>query len=253
MHNTFCLTVPMLAAGLAAMPAAGGIPGISRISGSADLQFDVGGFRNSIDADDSGDARLSLNTDGDALPGGLFWSDLSEVEVDLGPTAGRISSDAAFEASDQFFSYSQFVSGSGSVAQGDQFGGNYNGRANFFVSFDAPTLVDIVIRLESTGPLIGDGVSASVRVSGIAGQGPIELQYNDGEPAGVQEFSIRTTIDSPRAVIFDMNADLNLNPDQGFPVSYGGIELFGSITVVPTPGAAALLSLGGLVAGRRRR
>lgn len=255
MHSTICIPASILTSALIALPAAAGVsePGISSVSGSADIQFDITGFRGGLDANDFGEAQLNISTDNDALPGGLFWSDQSNAEVNLGPTSGRIASDAAFEASDQFFSYTQSVSGSGSIADGDQLGGNYSGRANFFVSFDAPTLVDIVIRLSATDPLIGNGAIASVRISGIAGQGPIELRYDNGDPAGIQEFSIRTTIDSPRAVIFDFDADLNLNPDQGFPVEYAGIELFGSINVVPTPGAAATLALGGLIAARRRR
>lgn len=255
MHSTIRISASILAAGFVALPAAAGVsdPGISSINGSADLQFDVTGFRAGLSADDFGEARLDVNTDNDSLPGGLFWSDQSEVEVDLGPTAGLISSDAAFEASDLFFSYTQSVSGSGSIADGDQLGGNYSGRANFFVTFDAPTLVDIVIRLSATDPLIGDGAGASVRLSGIDGQGPIELRYDNGDPAGIQEFSIRTTIDSPRAVIFDFDADLSLNPDQGFPVEFAGIELFGSINVVPGPGATLLLATGGLLTTRRRR
>ncbi|MEM9374371.1 MAG: hypothetical protein AAGA55_12085, partial [Planctomycetota bacterium] len=162
MHSTIRIPASILTAALVTLPAAAGVsgPGISDINGSADLQFDVSGFRAGLNADDFGEARLDVNTDNDSLPDGLFWSDQSEVGVDLGPTAGLISSDAAFEGSDQLFSYTQSVRGSGSIADGDQLGGNYSGRANFFVTFDAPTLVDIVIRLSATDPLIGDGAGA---------------------------------------------------------------------------------------------
>jgi len=253
MANKIGFIAPVLTAAFLTGSALAGVPGISGINGSADLRFDVDGFRDGINASDQGEASLNVNAGDDPLPGGLFWSDTSVVEVDLGPTAGRIRSEAMFAASDQTFSYSQLVSGSGSVAEGDQFAGNYDGMANFFVNFDEPTLVDIVIRLTATGPFVGDGTHASVQVSGIGGQGPITLEFTDGNPAGVQEFTIRTTIDSPRALIFDFDANLDLNPDQGFPTEIGEIILFGSVSVVPGSGSLALLGACGLLAARRRR
>jgi hypothetical protein len=255
MRNTIHVPASILASAAVALPTAAGVlwPGISGVNGSADASFDISGFRAGLDADDFGEARLDANIDRDSLASGVFWSDLSEAEVDLGPTSGRIASDATFEASSQFFSYRQSVSALGRVAEGDQLGGGFEANGNILVSFDAPTLVDIVIRLEVAEPLIGDDASAFIRLSGIDGQAPIRLVYNGGDPAGIQEFAIRTTIDSPRAVSFDFDTDLSLNPAQGFPVEFASIEFFGSITVVPTPGAAAMLALGGLIAARRRR
>lgn len=255
MSSMIRIPVSILASTLFALPAAAGISGsgISSINGTTDIELDVGGSRAGLFALDFDEAELNVSARDDDLPGGLLWSDISQAGVYLGPTAGLISANTEFQASDQFFSYRQSVSASGSVAEGDQLAGNYRGRADFFVLFDAPTLVDIVIRLEVSEPLMINDASAFVRVSGIDGQGPVDLEFNHGDPAGIQEFSIRTTTNPQRGVSFDFITDLGLNPDQGFPIEFGGIELFGSITVVPTPGALLILSAAGILAARRRR
>lgn len=65
------------------------------------------------------------------------------------------------------------------------------------------------------------------------------------------DFTLRTVALSTRTVRFDVYADRN-SPSSGSRMS-GLMEGSGGIDVVPAPSALALLGLGGLVAGRRRR
>jgi MYXO-CTERM domain-containing protein len=69
-------------------------------------------------------------------------------------------------------------------------------------------------------------------------------------PVGVGNFRVRVTLDAnPTELINDRRVLTVLS----YSTSFGGGQNTRSSLVVPTPGAAALLGLGGLLAARRRR
>jgi hypothetical protein len=69
-------------------------------------------------------------------------------------------------------------------------------------------------------------------------------------PVGVGNFRVRVTLDAnPTELINDRRVLTVLS----YSTSFGGGQNTRSSLVVPTPGTAALLGLGGLLAARRRR
>ncbi len=126
-------------------------------------------------------------------------------------------------------------------------------RLSSMIQFEEGDIVDIALRIEYEA--VRDGqLWAQLRVSGVAGQGPVMLEVRDPTEAGFVEFTIRTTVDGPRA--FFLDADLESRVE-----AFGdrrdelvdGFVMSASFTLVPAPGGLALLAPAGLVAARRRR
>jgi hypothetical protein len=94
-----------------------------------------------------------------------------------------------------------------------------------------------VVRAHPNGPAspLSGGLLAGVvpSVSDAGVNNYVELELSSGEPAGFKSFGLRLTRPGGGAT--------------SIGVDFGGAEL------VPAPGAAALLGLGGVVAARRRR
>jgi MYXO-CTERM domain-containing protein len=69
-------------------------------------------------------------------------------------------------------------------------------------------------------------------------------------PVGIGNFRVRVTLDANPAELINDRRVLTV---LSYSTSFGGGQNSRSSLVVPTPGAAALLGLGGLLAARRRR
>jgi hypothetical protein len=69
-------------------------------------------------------------------------------------------------------------------------------------------------------------------------------------PVGIGNFRVRVTLDANPAELIDGRRVLTV---LSYSTSFGGGQNSRSSLVVPTPGAAAVLGLGGLLAARRRR
>jgi MYXO-CTERM domain-containing protein len=83
---------------------------------------------------------------------------------------------------------------------------------------------------------------------------PLGPEVNFGfpglSPVGVGNFRVRVTLDANPAELIDGRRVLTV---LSYSTSFGGGTNTRSSLVVPTPGAAAVLGLGGLLAARRRR
>ena len=69
-------------------------------------------------------------------------------------------------------------------------------------------------------------------------------------PVGVGNFRVRVTLDANPAELINGRSVLTV---LSYSTSFGGGQNSRSSLVVPTPGTAALLGLGSLLAARRRR
>lgn len=103
----------------------------------------------------------------------------------------------------------------------------------------------------SGADIVGINASQFSLIPPITAGSPIVImtfEFTAGEEAGVVDYSSATAAGAP----FSFSVTGGAFSDQ--PVSYGDDAFSAqSLTVVPAPSAMALLGLGGLVAGRRRR
>ncbi|MEM9374372.1 MAG: hypothetical protein AAGA55_12090 [Planctomycetota bacterium] len=241
----------MLAAGLAVTTAA--VDAAELLSLDGQVRPSLRAFVNDGQqpVEDSTTFQMDFDADRATLRDGIFWSDTSIAEVNLGQSFGMVQATTTVEASEQHFEFRQYISASGSIATNDLMQIDFFDRASFDIRFDTPTPVDITIRLATIDPPIDQRLTAQVFLAENAGT---ELRYDAGDFGSVQEFSVRTTIDPLEYVSMDFNSLVSFALVDGFPsATLGGLELYGSVTVVPAPGATLCLSAFGLLAARRRR
>ena len=173
-----------------------------------------------------------------------------------GGTGGMVETESSLMTSQQMYSFGH------SMANAASLGASLNDRADTYhmtrlhslIQFEEGDVVDIALRIEYEA--VGDGeLFAQLRVAGIAGQGPVMLEVSDPTEAGFVEFTIRTTVDGPRAFFLDAEVESRVEVfGDRRDALVDGFSMSASFTLVPAPGGLALLAPAGLIAaGRRRR
>lgn len=232
--------------------------GITRITGDIRAESIATASIFGAEARDFAEAELDPRFDKDTIGNGLSWADRSDVSAAMNGAFGMINAAASADLGSNAASFSTWVEGSAGVAdeQTQQASAEHRTDANLFLYFDQPTLVDIVLRVEYDGSPDGldHGYFGSVSLSGLAGQGPLEIETTRDGQAFFQELTVRAMVsDDPRPLILRLQTEADPNPEGLVVAEIGRLSVSASITVVPGPGTGALAACGLAVAGRRRR
>lgn len=245
-------TAGIVALGLLGSVAAGEIV---NINGDLSMESRVGAWFMGSRLDDDANAFIQVNPEQDD---GLVF-DLDAVRttgIFAGGTGGMVDTRTSLMTGTGMYSYSHSMTNAATLGDGlgDHAESEHMTRLHSLIQFEEGDVVDIALRIEYEA--VRDGqLWAQLRVSGIAGQGPVMLEVRDPTDAGFVEFTIRTTVDGPRAFFLDADLEsaVEAQGDRRDEL-VDGFVMSASFTLVPAPGGLALLAPAGLIAaGRRRR
>lgn len=244
-------------AGFLSFSASAASAGITRINGDIRAESRATASVFGAEARDFADAHLAPNLNPDTIGAGLIWTDRSDVRAALNGAYGRIDAGVSAGLATDAVAVSNWVEGSAGVAdaQSQQAAAQHRTETELFMYFGTPTLVDVVLRIEDAGSPGGPPQSygSTISLSGLAGQGPLELElFGDGQ-AFFQELTVRAAVsDDSRPLILRMDTWAEPNPDGPDAAEIGRLSVSASITVVPNPGTPAVLALAAVSARRRR-
>lgn len=151
------------------------------------------------------------------------------------------------------FNFSQLVGGLQPLATGTLTGVSVNATLNASIN---DTFADDLTIYVDVLPLSGGG---ALQVGGFSGLGAVERRFWANGGSDVAGTTVIDTVTLNTPLVFNGNsADPVIWLGNGYGNATtsgtwtGSVTLIG-LTAVPTPGAAALMGLGALAAGRRRR
>ena len=227
---------------------------ITDLNGDLSIEAEVDALNLGTQFNDQSMASLQIDPDQD-LGFQLDFNAVRSTGFFAGGTGGMVESSTSVMSNTSMYSFHHEMAGLASVgSNGADWANSEHGlRLNSYVEFEEGDQVLISMRIDYEA--VQDGqLSAQFRLSGVSGSGPIELDVQDPTEAGFVEYSILTTVDSPRA--FFLNADLDSRieafGDRPF-AALDGFSMSASFVLVPAPGSALLFGGLGLFAGRRRR
>ena len=227
---------------------------ITDVNGDLSIEAQVNAEHMGTGFNDQSMASINFNPKHDS---GLLL-DLSTARttgIFTGGTGGMVETVTTVFTDTQMYSFSHGMSNTATVGSGlsDYAESEHFLRLNSFVDFEEGDRVLINMRIEYEA--VQDGqLSAELRVSGIAGMGPVMLRVDDPTEAGFVEFTTLTTVSDSRA--FFLNADMESRLDafsDRREAMVDGFSMSASFTLVPAPGTGVVLGCFGVLGLRRRR
>ncbi len=228
---------------------------ITSLNGDLDIEAEVDAGHQGASLNDYSYANIHISPDSDS--GFLLDFNADRTTgIFAGGTGGLVESSTSVMSDTQMYSFSHSMSNRAAIGMdaNDYAESEHGLRLNSLVDFEEGDQVLITMRIEYEAVSNGQ-LWAQLRVSGIAGQGPVMLEVSDPTEAGFVEFTALTTVDGSRAFFLDadMESRIGASGDRR-DEQVDGFSMSASFTLVPAPGGLALLAPAGLIAaGRRRR
>ncbi len=227
---------------------------VTSLNGDLDIEAEVDAGHQGASLNDYSYANIHISPDSDS--GFLLDFNADRTTgIFAGGTGGLVESSTSVMSDTQMYLFSHGMSNRAAIGmEANDYAESEHGlRLNSLVDFEKGDQVLITMRIEYEA--VSDGqLWAQLRVSGIAGQGPVVLEVSDPTEAGFVEFSTLTTVDGSRAFFFDadMESRLEASGDRRHE-QVDGFSMSASFVLVPAPGGTLMLGGLGLFAGRRGR
>ncbi len=247
MHTRFAFGLVLLSGSLA-------MGDITTLNGDLNIEAQVDAQHQGAGFNDESFANIQFNPDEDS--GFLLDFNADRTTgIFAGGTGGMVESSTSVMSDTRMYSFSHTMSNRAVLGmdQIDQAQSEHGLRLNSFVNFEEGDQVMITMRIEYEA--VSDGqLWAELRLSGLAGQGPVMITVSDPTESGFVEFSTLTTVDGPRA--FFLNADIESRVEASGDrrdEMVGGFSMSASFVLVPAPGGMPLLGALGVLWARRMR
>ncbi|MEQ8769002.1 MAG: hypothetical protein RIB60_00680 [Phycisphaerales bacterium] len=189
-------------------------------------------------------SRFSVDQDGPTGP--YDFRDRGVLDTRLGSSRANLLTDTFKSLS---LNQAEWRFGASGGADADEDGNAFADlNADYRLSFDAEADTELMVTLRLEIEDEGDAVQqAFVRLDGLSS--PFELRY-DRSGSFMAELSLLITVQAGTS--YQIEAGLAASPDARRDASFWS-EMGVEVALAPSPGTAAMLGLGGLLAARRRR